>query len=203
MKDGILGPKRDGVERPGERQPRTSSGEADDHGDDEREREPHSPDPSRGRLMNHLDDVDALEGTVLGGAAAGDLDVAVHDGEEDQREDRPNDGADGDAPPEDRAQGDFAEPEPVDVVSKQNNERKDQDDHDRQDEDDQSATVRMTTLRKGWFRLLRATGPIGVHDRAVYQRQCVSRATSQPSARSSPPTMRAGRELLPRPLRSH
>ena len=39
-------------------------------------------DPTRGSLVHVLDDVDALEGAVLGGHAAGDLDVAVDDGEE-------------------------------------------------------------------------------------------------------------------------
>ena len=118
MKDGILDAKRDPVECPGERQPGTSGGEADDHSGDGREREPCSPDVSGRRLVYRRDDVGTLEETVLQAAAAGDLDVPVHDGEEHHREDRPDDGADGDAPPEDRAQGDFAEPEPVDVVSK-------------------------------------------------------------------------------------
>ncbi len=43
------------------------------------------------RLVHRLDDVDAFDRTVLGGEAASDLDVAVDDGEEDDREDRPDD----------------------------------------------------------------------------------------------------------------
>ena len=66
--------------------------------------------------MYVLDDVDARERAVPGGQAAGELDVAVNDGKEAEAEARPQNEAIADVLPEDSAQSDFAEPQPVDVV---------------------------------------------------------------------------------------
>ena len=117
--------------------------------------------------LHRLDDVDALHGTVLGSQPAGDLDVAVYDGEEDDREDHPDDEAGGDPPPEDRAQSHFAEPEPVDVVAQEDDECENHDDHDRRHEDGQSATGGVATRMQPRRLPARTAGRVVIHRTAV------------------------------------
>ena len=88
--------------------------------------------------MHVLDDVDALEGAVLGGQAAGDLDVAIDDSKEGKTEQGAKHNAVGDAPPKDGAQSDLAEPQPVDVVDGEKAQRDNGDDR-RDNRDGQAA----------------------------------------------------------------
>ena len=120
--------------------------------------------------MHRLDDVNALHRTVLRGQTASNLDVAVDDGEEDDGEDRPDDGTGGDAPPEDRAQSDFAEPEPIDVVAQEDNKGNDKDDQHRQPECDEPTPMREIGSTRTWLSKRRHV----VHGRPVYSRQAGS-----------------------------
>ena len=115
MEDRVLRAEGHAVEGACERDPRSCRTEADHDGDDQREHQADLSHAPRRILVHVLDDVDALEGAVLGRDPARERDVAVDDGEEGAAEQGAQHQPHRDALPEHGPEGDLAEPQPVDV----------------------------------------------------------------------------------------
>ena len=130
VEDRVAEAERHAVQRAREDQPRPRRRTGGDERAEQRRDKPDAPHPAQRRLVHGLDDVDALDRAVLRRQPAGDHEVAVDDGEEHGAEADGGDGADDQAPPEDRAQADLAEPEPVHVEVREDDGQHDEDDRD-------------------------------------------------------------------------
>ena len=149
--DRIFGPERHAAERPSEGQPRTRGGKTYDHRGDKGNREAHQQHQPACRRRGQLDDLIVFHGMELRRGAASDGDVPVHDGKEDCRKDDADDDAGSDPRPEDRSEGNFSIPEPVDVEA-QIDDQGDNEDYDNSHRDgDEATTTEMTGSTLAWF----------------------------------------------------
>jgi len=144
VEDGVADPERNAVQGPREDHPRPGCRAAGDERADERHEQPDPPYPTRGGLVHHLDDVDALDRAVPRRQAPRDLEIAVDDREERGGEHGPCDRADGEALPEDRPQAHLSEPQPVHVEAREDDSEHDQDHRDDR-RDRQAAPERVAT----------------------------------------------------------
>ena len=105
-----------------------------------------------GALVDVLDDVDALEGAVTRRQAARDLEVALEDGKEDGAGRHADDEPRPDLAPEDDAQADLAEPQPVGVGQQVD------------DENTRANTTAATAMAivRPWWRGFDAAGFLGI-----------------------------------------
>ena len=123
VEDRVARVERHAVQRPLEQQPLARRAGAHDDGDDDRDDQAAAAQTLDGAFVDVLDDVDALEGAVARRQASGELDVGVEDGEEDGAGRYPDDETRPDLAPEDHAQTDLAEPQPVGVDQQEDDEQ--------------------------------------------------------------------------------